>query len=94
MVCELGEEELFILNILYVNRNFNKTASYNSKLLADRYRRKFNDDPKDAIKALKNNGYIAQVRKKDIKYYLDDKPKAFFALSQHGYSIVSGPRRL
>lgn len=92
MTCGLGEEELFILNVLYVGRNLNRSASLNSRLLLSKYRRRFNDDPRDAIKNLLNNNYITQIPKREIKYYISDHPKAFFALGQHGFSVVSGRR--
>ncbi|WP_301662876.1 hypothetical protein [Methanoculleus frigidifontis] len=44
----------------------------------------------DALKVLMNDGYIAQIRKKKVKYYIADMKVAIFALKNHGYNVVDG----
>ncbi len=92
MSCGLGKEELWILNLLYTNRNFTPSSGYNSKKLERIYSRKFTKI-KPHIQALLNEGYISQIRKKDIKYYILDKTKASTALGSHGYNVTMGRER-
>ena len=93
MSCGLGEEELWILNRLYTKRNFTKDSGFHSKKLESIYSRKFTDKIKPHIQTLLNEGYISQIRKKDIKYYILDKKKASFALGSHGYNVTMGKER-
>lgn len=90
MTCDLGEEELFILNLLYSKRNLRSDAGYHSDKLNKLFRKKFNKDAKDALKRLVNEGYLSSIGKSPPKYYISDKPKAFSALDQHGYSVILG----
>jgi len=90
MACELPEESLFILNILYKNRNFAINRGYHSDKLSTLYSRKFKGNEflkfKEAIKRLLNDGYITLIKKKEDKYYISDMKKAVFALTSHGYN--------
>jgi hypothetical protein len=61
MTCNLSEDALFILNLLYTRRCLAKDA-----------------------------GYITQIRKKDIKYYISDIKLTSVALGSHGYSVTKG----
>ena len=90
MTCDLGDEELFIINLLYSKRNFRSDAVYHSDKLNKLFRKKFNRDAKDVIKRLTNVGYISSIGKSPPKYYICDKPKAFSALDQHGYPVTQG----
>lgn len=90
MTCNLGEEELFILNLLYSKRNLRPDAGYHSDKLNKLFKKKFAKDVKDALKRLVNEGYLAPIGKSPPKYYISDKPRAFFALGQHGYSVTQG----
>jgi hypothetical protein len=90
MTCNLGEEELFILNLLYSNRNLRSDAGYHSEKMNKILRKKFNKEAKDALKKLVNEGYLSPIGKSPPKYYISDIPKAFSALDQHGYSVTAG----
>jgi hypothetical protein len=46
-----------------------------------------------AIQNLLNKGYIAQIRKQDIKYYISDSKAMNFALGSHGYPVTKGKIR-
>ncbi len=93
MTCGLSDNELFILNLLYSHRNFKPSAGLNSKLMRKIYVQKFSDDFEDIIRNLINKGYIGPVKKKDMKYYISNKPKAIFALKEHGYPVILGRER-
>ncbi|MFZ3383923.1 MAG: hypothetical protein WA144_08360 [Candidatus Methanoperedens sp.] len=90
MTCGLSENELFILNMLYTHRNFNPSAGLNSKLMRRIYIQKYSDDFEDVIKNVINKGYVGPIKKKDMKYYISNKPKAIFALHSHGYPVILG----
>jgi len=90
MTSDLGEEELFILNLLYSKRNLRSDAGYHSDKLNKLFRKKFDKDAKDAIKRLVNEGYLSPIGKSPPKYYICDKPRAFSALDQHGYPVTQG----
>ena len=47
MTCDLGDEELFIINLLYSKRNFKSDAGYHSDKLNKLFRKKFSKDAKD-----------------------------------------------
>lgn len=89
MVCDLTEETLFILNILYKNRNFRSDRGYHSEKLKGLFNKKFPGRDhlsyKEAIKILKNSGYIAVIKKKDEKYYISNMKEVIVALTDHGY---------
>lgn len=94
MACDLSDEDLKILDILYSKRCVSSAHEMNSKLLEKlfRYRCK-NGDFDKCIRHLLNKGYVATVPKKDPKYYLNPK-KAIIALNLHGYDTTRGkPRR-
>ena len=44
----------------------------------------------DTLRILMDDGYVAQVRKKKVKYYVSDIKIAIFALKSHGYNVVDG----
>ena len=90
MTCELGDEELFILNLLYSKRNLRSDAGHHSEKLNKLFRKKFNKDSRDALKKLVNEGYLSPIGKSPPKYYISDISKAFSALDQHGYSVTHG----
>jgi hypothetical protein len=94
MTCNLSDEELFIINLLYLNRNFKSDAGYHSDKLNKLFRKKFNKDSKDVIKRLVNEGYLSSIKKSSPKYYICDIPKASSALAQHGYSATQGRIRI
>ena len=87
MTCGLADGELFILNVLYVNRCFTDKASFNLGIIASAFRAKFDVDPGDSAKDLMSKGYISQKRKKDIKYYISDMSITGFALGQHNFNV-------
>jgi hypothetical protein len=90
MTCELGEEELYILNVLYQKRCYTDRSSYNLGQIAKAFNKKFGKDPVDTAKNLVNLGYVAEKRKKDIKYYISNMEATCFALNQHGYKATEG----
>lgn len=89
MVCDLTEESLFILNILYKNRSVRSNRGYNSEKLKGLFNKKFSGRDhlsfKDSIKILKNSGYITVIKKKDDKFYISNIKDVVLALSYHGY---------
>ena len=87
MACGLNEGELFILNVLRTNHNLNKKASYNLKQIASQFRARFGADPNDVAKGLASKNYLTSKRKTDIKYWISDKPRTWYALSQHGFNV-------
>ena len=95
MSCGLSDAELFILNFLYKNRNLASNRGQHCKKLEDIFNRKFSPRPKfeKTIKTLLNKGYIAQIRKKEIKYYISDIKMTSFALESHDYPVVNGRER-
>ena len=94
MSCELPEETLFILKILYKGRNLSSNRGYHSeklnKLYQKKYPRRGHLSFKDAIQKLLNEGYVTKIRKKEDKYYISDINKANQALSSHGYISNNG----
>jgi len=93
MVCDLTNGELFILNILYSNRNFKPDAGYNSEKLKWLFSKKFTQDFDKAIKNLKNQGYITPIKKKDEKFYISDLKMTLATLTVHGFSVTTGRER-
>jgi hypothetical protein len=90
MACGLTEKELFILNVLYQHRCVNSNRSKNLGEIAKAFRAKFNDNPEVVAKCLSSKEYVAQIRKKDIKYYISSMEKACNALNCHGYNAIAG----
>jgi hypothetical protein len=90
MVCGLTAEELFILNVLYQHRCINSNRSKNLGEIAKAFQAKFNQNPEDVARGLASKGYVALIRKKDIKYYISNMAKACNALNCHGYNATSG----
>jgi len=97
MSCDLPEEALFILDILYKGRHFRSDAGYHSEKLSRIYSKKFpvrSSQPlEDTLQILMNGGYVAQIRKKEVKYYIADIKGAIFALKSHGYRVIDGRYR-
>ncbi|KKG13077.1 hypothetical protein [Methanosarcina sp. 2.H.A.1B.4] len=95
MSCGLSEDERLILKILYTNRNLASNRGYNSKLLERVVEKKISSSYGDTIKKLKNGGYIAQINKKDLKYYIPSSsiPAVCSALDSHGFSVTKGRTR-
>jgi hypothetical protein len=99
MVCNLSDEELFILNLFYANRNLNTAAGYHLKKLKWLYSKKFSQKNSQkidkSIKELKNRGYIAQIRKKEVKFYIPQYSykEVLFSLDGHGYTVTCGKNR-
>lgn len=95
MSCGLSDDKLFILYFLYTHKNLASNKGQHCKKLEGEFNRKYSPKPKfdKAIKALLNKGYIAQIRKKEIKYYISDIKLTFFALGSHDYPVVTGRKR-
>ena len=90
MTCGLGEEELFILEILFKHRNFKQSSGFHHELLAKLFRRNFkNRDPDRHLKKLLNDGYVGRIGKSPYKYYCDGK-KTAIALGHHGRNVTMG----
>lgn len=74
---KLNEGEKWILKILFKQRCFTPSSGYNSNKLWRLFNKKFKPRRRktfdEGIQHLLNHGYIGQVRKKDIKYYIDEK---------------------
>ncbi len=90
MTCGLSDDELFILNVLYSHKCLASNRGKHSEQLKHIYMKKFSSDFEKAIKGLINKGYIAQIKKKELKYYISDIPLMSFALRTHGYSVTKG----
>ena len=94
MCCQLSDEELFILDMLYQGRCLASNRGKNSEFIKKIYTKKrFSKDFDEAIHTLLNNGYITQIRKKDTKYYISNIPKTTAALSVHGFNTSLGKVR-
>ncbi|MGP8321127.1 MAG: hypothetical protein ACT6FE_02205 [Methanosarcinaceae archaeon] len=95
MSCGLSDDELFILNFLYKNRNLTSSRGQHCKKVENNFNRKYSPRLKfeKAIKTLLNEGYITQIRKKEIKYYISEIKITTFALRFHGYPVVKGRER-
>jgi hypothetical protein len=96
MSCGLSDGELFVLNYMYTKRNFASNKGQHCKKLEDIFNKKFSPRPKfeKAIKTLLNKGYITQIRKKEIKYYISNRKMTIIALGSHDYPVVIGRERL
>lgn len=92
MTSDLSNDAIFILNILYTNRNIRSDRGYNSELLKKVCMHKISCDFEDVIKELEH-GYITRIKKKVIKYYISDMKKAILVLDAHGYSVTKGKTR-
>lgn len=90
MACGLKPEELFILNALYQHRCVNSNRSKNLGEISHAFRAKFNKDTEDIAKDLVGKGYLAPIKKKDVKYYISRMDKASYALNQHGFNATEG----
>jgi len=95
MGCGLSDGELFILHILYSKRNFKPEAGYNSEKLTKIYSKKYSQKFDKAIQELKQRGYIAQVRKTDIKFYIPHSSfkEVIVVLKIHGFTVIDGRDR-
>jgi len=80
--------------MLYQGRSLAKDRGKNSELIKKIYAKKrFTKEFDDAIKTLLNEGYITQIRKKDIKFYISDMNQATLVLSAHGFNTSLGKIR-
>lgn len=93
MSCGLSFDALLVLNILYSNRCFRDDRGYNSKKLERILTNKVSSNYEDVIKELLGHGYITKIRKKDLKYFISDMPKAIYALDSHEFSVTKGKIR-
>lgn len=87
MVCSLSDAELFLLNVMRIGRNFNDKASYNPKQIASQFRDKYGEDPNYVAQRLVSKDYLTPKRKKDVKYWISNLPKTYYALGQHGFNV-------
>jgi hypothetical protein len=90
MSCGLTPEELFILNALYHHRCIGINHSKNLKEIEKAFNNQFNESLEEYFTNLVNNGYIAQKRKRDIKYYIADLPKTSYVINLHGGTATEG----
>lgn len=94
MVFQFSEEALFILNVLYKRRNLSPNRGFHSEKLSALYNKKFPERRylpyKDAIKHLKNTGYITVIKKREDRFYISDINGAINALRSHGYISDDG----
>ncbi|MCQ1537769.1 hypothetical protein FTO68_02015 [Methanocalculus taiwanensis] len=94
MVIQFSEEALFILNVLYKRRNLSPHRGFHSEKLRDLYNKRFPEKRylpyKDAIKNLKNAGYITVIKKAEDKFYISNINGAIKALRSHGYISDDG----
>ncbi len=88
MPCDLTGMEIQILYILYRNKNFKIDAGYHSEKLKKILRKKYDQDFDDAISNLKNNGYIAVIKKDEPKYHILDLGKVYSVLKNHGLNVT------
>jgi len=88
MPCDLTDMEIQILYILYRNKNFKTDAGYHSEKLKKILRKKYDQDFDDAISNLKNNGYIAVIKKDEPKYYILDLGKVYSVMKNHGLNVT------
>jgi exonuclease I len=87
MTCDLTDMEIQILYILYRNKNFKSNANYHREKLKKILRKKFDQDFDEAIATLKNQAYIATIKKDDLKYYILDLGKAYSVMKNHGLNV-------
>ena len=88
MPCDLTDMEIQILYILYRNKNFKTDAGYHSEKLKKILRKKYDQDFDDAISNLKNNGYLAVIKKDEPKYYILDLGKVYSVMKNHGLNVT------
>ena len=92
MSSELSKEELFILEYLCRNRKFKPDPSMKSEKLKHHFQYSFQEGFKAALKNLKNFGYIVEVKKKPVRYYVVFK-YALPALKAHNIGVPLGKQR-
>jgi len=89
-----SKETLFILNVLYKRRNISPNRGFHSEKLRGLYSKKFPNREdlsfKDAIKTLRNSGYITVIKKKEDKYYVSNITEVILMLRSHGYISDDG----
>ena len=90
MTCSLSDCELQILHILYAKRNFTSSSGYHSDKLRHIIEKKFPGSFNESVTHLKNIGCIAEIRKKEIKYFISDIPNVIKLLGSHGYNVTKG----
>ncbi len=89
----MTDEELFILNLLYQRRCLRRNRGFHSDKLDNLFRKKFDKKSDDAVKELRNNGYLGAVGKSPEKYYIADLGRTMSVLSDHGYNVIQGRER-
>jgi hypothetical protein len=90
MACGLSDDGLFILYVLYSGKCLAKNRGYHSKKLEHLYIKKFSSDFENSIKNLLKKGYIAPIKKQELKYYISDIKIMSIALGSHGYVVTKG----
>jgi hypothetical protein len=88
MPGELTDMEVQILYILYRNKNFKASAGYHSGKLKRILRKKYADDFDTAIASLSKRGFVAAVRKDELKYYIADLKSAYAVLAKYGLNVT------
>ena len=90
LTCNLSDCELKILYILYHGKNFKSSSGYHSDKLKHIIDKKFPGEFDVSVAHLKNLGCIAEIRKKEIKYYISDKSNVIKLLGAHGFNVTKG----
>jgi hypothetical protein len=93
MSCGLSDDALQVLYILYHSKCFRDDRGYHSKKLEKIISKKIHSNFEDVIKELKREGHITQIKKKEIKFYISDMPRAIGALNLHGFPVTPGKVR-
>ena len=86
----IGEEELFILNLLYHKRCLNTDRGFHEEKLTRLYRMKFGHGPDESVRKLLKTGFIARIGKSPCKYYISDMVETARFLAGAGYSVTKG----
>ena len=93
----LTKRELELLNILYRSRSLASNRGYHSGKLRRIITRNMGLDKNefdDLIQGLLNKGLITTIGKSPVKYYISDPGAAIKVLIDHGYTTVTGTRKL
>lgn len=88
MPYDLSGMEIQILYILYRNKSFNPSASYHSEKLKKILLKKYDQDFDEAVLNLKNNAFIAVVKKREPKLYISDLGEVYSVLKSHGLNVT------
>lgn len=93
MSCGLSYGALLVLEKLYRDHCFARNEGYHCKKLERIISEKTDSKFDKVIKELLKEGYITQIKKSEIKYYISDIPKTIYALNSHEYSVTQGRNR-